>query len=94
MFCKYCGNEVKDDAKFCPSCGKQLTGEARDTIGDTIDSVGEDIGKGNERLVVNDDGTFTIEINFSGDPILDVLDAQHLLFTGEGYTPLKLYYLE
>ena len=55
---------------------------------------GEDIGKGNERLVVNDDGTFTIEINFSGDPILDVLDAQHLLFTGEGYTPLKLYYLE
>ena len=46
MFCKYCGNEVKDGAKFCPSCGKQLTGEARDTIGDTIDNVGEDIGKG------------------------------------------------
>lgn len=55
---------------------------------------GNDIGKGDERLVLNDDGTFTLEINFSGDPILDVLDAQHLLFTGEGYTPLKLYYKE
>ena len=55
---------------------------------------GNDIGKGDERLVLNDDGTFTLEINFSGDPILDVLDAQHLLFTGEGYTPLKLYYIE
>ncbi len=55
---------------------------------------GNDIGKGDERLVLNDDGTFTLEINFSGDPILDVIDAQHLLFTGEGYTPLKLYYIE
>ena len=55
---------------------------------------GADIGKGDERLKLNDDGTFLIEINFSGDPILDVLDAQHLLFTGEGYTPLKLFYNE
>lgn len=55
---------------------------------------GADIGKGDERLVLNDDGTFTIEINFSGDPILDSLDDQHLLFTGEGYTPLKLFYYE
>ena len=55
---------------------------------------GNDIGKGDERLVDNGDGTFTIELNFNGDPILDVLDAQHLLFTGEGYTPLKLYYCE
>ena len=53
---------------------------------------GNDIGKGDERLILNDDGTFTIEINFSGDEILDYLDAQHLLFTGEGYTPLKLFY--
>ena len=55
---------------------------------------GNDIGKGDERLVMNEDGTFTIEMNFSGDPILDVLDAQHLLFTGEGYTPLRLFYIE
>ena len=55
---------------------------------------GADIGKGDERLVLNEDGTFTIELNFSGDPILDALDDQHLLFTGEGYTPKKLYFIE
>ncbi|MBQ9216455.1 MAG: hypothetical protein IJ159_06865 [Prevotella sp.] len=55
---------------------------------------GGDIGKGNERIIDNGDGTFELELNFAGDPILDVLDAQHLLFTGEGYTPLKLYYKE
>lgn len=55
---------------------------------------GADIGKGDERLIDNGDGTFTLEINFSGDAIQDVLDAEHLLFTGEGYTPLKLYYVE
>lgn len=42
----------------------------------------------------NGDGTWTLEINFTGDPILDVLDSQHLLFTGGGYTPTKLYYYE
>ena len=55
---------------------------------------GADIGKGDERLVDNGDGTFTLEINFSGDAIQGVLDDQHLLFTGEGYTPKKIYYVE
>ncbi len=53
---------------------------------------GEDISTGNERIVDNGDGTYTIEINFAGDPILDLLDEQHLLFTGSGFTPLKLFY--
>lgn len=22
MYCKYCGNEIKDDSKFCTYCGK------------------------------------------------------------------------
>ena len=55
---------------------------------------GADIGKGDERLILNEDGTFTLELDLTGDPIMDVLDAQHLLFTGEGYTPLKLYFQE
>lgn len=25
MFCKNCGNEIKDDATFCDKCGKQVT---------------------------------------------------------------------
>lgn len=53
---------------------------------------GDDISTGNERIIDNGDGTYDIEICFKGDPILDVLDEQHLLFTGGGYTPLKLYY--
>ncbi len=55
---------------------------------------GEDISTGNERIIDNGDGTYYIEINFEGDPILDLLDEQHLLFTGSGFTPLKLYYLK
>ena len=48
-----------------------------------------------ERIIDNEDGTFHIVVDFSEDPaILDSLDAQHLLFTGNGYTPLKLYFME
>ena len=53
---------------------------------------GDDIMTGNERIIDNGDGTYYIEINFEGDPILDLLDDQHLLLTGSGYTPLQLYY--
>ncbi len=54
-----------------------------------------DIGANNEMMVHNDDGTFTIELNFTGDAtFVDALDERHLLFTGEGYTPLKLYYIK
>ena len=52
-----------------------------------------DIGKGNEMIVVNDDGTFTIELTLGVDAtFIDALDARHLLFTGEGYTPQKLFF--
>lgn len=47
-----------------------------------------------ERIIDNGDGTFYIEVNFSDDPIVETLDKKHLLFTGNGYTPLKLYYNE
>ena len=54
-----------------------------------------DIGAGSERIIMNDDGTFCIELNFTDDADFSgALDARHLLFTGEGYTPLKLYFKE
>lgn len=53
---------------------------------------GNDIFPGDERLVDNGNGTWTLEVNLAGDALLDVLDVQHLLFTGSGYTPLKFYY--
>ena len=55
---------------------------------------GNDIMTGDDRIIDNGDGTYDIAINFEGDPIVDLLDAQHLLLTGSGYTPLKLYYLK
>ncbi|MBR1502618.1 MAG: hypothetical protein IJ618_01885 [Prevotella sp.] len=52
-----------------------------------------DIGAGNENIIMNDDGTFYIELNFTDDAdFVGALDARHLLFTGEGYTPLQLYF--
>ena len=48
-----------------------------------------------ERIIDNEDGTFSILVDFSEDPaILDAIDAQHLLFTGSGYTPLAIYFAE
>ena len=47
-----------------------------------------------ERIIDNGDGTFYIEVNFGDDPIVADLDVQHLLFTGAGFTPLKLYFKE
>ena len=54
----------------------------------------DDIFVGNELITENEDGTYSLAVNLADSPILDVLDAQHLLFTGGGYTVLKLYYLE
>ena len=45
-----------------------------------------------ERIIEDGDGLYHIEVNFGTDPILEQLDAQHLLFTGVGYTPMKLYF--
>ena len=57
-----------------------------------------DIHGGDERIVDNGDGTFTLAYTLSEEPlasgILGLIDEQHLLFTGTGYTPLMLYYTE
>ena len=55
---------------------------------------GEDIFPGNERLEDLGDGTWRLTVNFAGDPLLDVLDAQHLLFTGGGYSVEEIYFID
>ena len=47
-----------------------------------------------DRIIDNGDGTFYIEINFGDDPLVETLDQKHLLLTGDGYVPLRLYYME
>ena len=51
---------------------------------------GGDLGPWSDCVKDNGDGTFTVTINMVGDSILDLLDQQHLLFTGERYTPLRI----
>ena len=57
-----------------------------------------DIHRGDERLVDNGDGTFTLAVTMSEEPlksgIYDLVDVQHLLFTGNGYTIHNIYYTE
>ena len=57
-----------------------------------------DIHGGDERIIDNGDGTFSLAYTISEEPlksgIYDLIDDQHLLFTGSGYTPLALYYTE
>ena len=57
-----------------------------------------DIHNGDERLVDNGDGTFTLAVTISEEPlksgIYDLIDVQHLLFTGSGYTIHNIYYTE
>ena len=57
-----------------------------------------DIHGGDERIIDNGDGTFSLAYTLSEEPlasgILGLIDEQHLLFTGSGYTPLALYYTE
>ena len=61
----------------------------------SVNLTADDIQPGNELLVDNGDGTWTLTVNLTGAPdLLDLLDVQHLLFTGSGYVPLKLYFEE
>ena len=56
---------------------------------------GNDFQPGSSDLLTdNGDGTWTLKIYFDGDPILDAIDVEHLLFTGDRFTPLRLYYYE
>ena len=36
MFCRYCGNKIADDAKFCPVCGQpvKMTAKASTPVSD------------------------------------------------------------
>ncbi len=50
------------------------------------------VSQGSKFLADNGDGTFTLTINFAGSPILDVIDRQHLMFVGQGYTVEDMYF--
>lgn len=52
----------------------------------------ENILISDEHITHNDDGTYTLTINFDGTEIQDYLDERDLLITGGGYTPLNIHY--
>lgn len=43
MFCKYCGNQVEDNSKLCPFCGKDLSPLNADSVKDTLKKATETI---------------------------------------------------
>lgn len=55
---------------------------------------GNSIQPGNQLLADNGDGTWTLTVNFAGEPILDVMDSRHMLFTGGGYYVMDIYFKE
>ena len=59
----------------------------------SVNLTADDIQPGNELLTNNEDGTWTLTVDLTANPeLVEKLDEQHLLFTGGGYTPLKLYF--
>ncbi len=61
----------------------------------SVNLTAEDIQPGNELLADNGDGTWTLTVDLTANPdLVALLDDQHLLFTGGGFTPLKLFFLE
>ena len=53
----------------------------------------DDIQPDNELLTDNGNGTWTLKVDLSSSTdLLDLLDVQHLLFTGDRYTPMKIYF--
>ena len=55
---------------------------------------GSDIQPGSELLTDNGDGTWTLAVDLAGSDLANAMDVEHLLFTGDRYTPTKLYFLE
>ncbi len=54
---------------------------------------GNDIQPGNEFLTDNGDGKWTLKVDISSTPkLLELVDDHHLLFTGDRYTPTKIYF--
>ena len=47
-----------------------------------------------DMIIDNGDGTYYIKVNLDGSALAGSMDAEHLLFTGSGYTLLKLYFME
>lgn len=54
-------------------------------------------GAHSDLITDNGDGTYNLKVDFGAepiDPVVETLDERHLLFTGSGYTPLKLFFAD
>lgn len=79
-YCKYCGNEVSEDARYCPNCGKPLTGTVVETVSPVIEP--DDLDEG-YRVVLFSRGTcnkITAKevlmdlLGYSSSTVTDLLD--------------------
>ena len=55
----------------------------------------DDIMAGSEAIVDNGDGTFSVAVDVTSNPdFVATLEVKHLLITGSGFIPLRLYFVE
>ena len=55
----------------------------------------DDIMAGSEAIVDNGDGTFSVAVDVTSNPdFVATLEEKHLLITGSGFIPLRLYFVE
>ncbi|MFA6755756.1 MAG: zinc-ribbon domain-containing protein [Bacilli bacterium] len=48
MYCKNCGKEIKDDAKYCPYCGTESSHNMSDVINGEVVKNPNDVKKSNK----------------------------------------------
>ena len=46
----------------------------------------------NSKKLAKEMGQHIETLTFGDDPVVGTLDEKHLLFTGDGYTPLEIYF--
>ena len=50
MFCKNCGKEIDDNAKFCMNCGNSINEDNNNKENDKVNKILEDLKKSRESL--------------------------------------------
>ena len=86
MFCKYCGNQLPDDANFCPKCGK-VTDEKTNNTNESYSSYEpepiafEEVNQNFASIQKSEDAGSILKFSILGLAFSTVLSLLGLIFT-------------